>query len=183
MQNKKGFTLLELLVVVLIIGILAAVALPQYQLTVDKADFLKYQTMVSTLRNAYYDYVLAQGQGTKDFEQLAISVSDDFYKSADNSIITCVSNKDMFCCMSDFGHGTPTNGILNCGKKDLSIIYSETLFGADGVDGTRKGHCVALPDSKRANRVCNSLGYYYSTGNSRTPDNGWDNSYKFYRLK
>lgn len=47
---KKGFTLLEVLIVIIIIGILAAIALPQYTKTLEKAKSAEAITQLGTFR-------------------------------------------------------------------------------------------------------------------------------------
>ena len=64
-NNKKyhcsGFTLIEMLVVVLIIGILAAVALPQYRKSVEKAKVAEALINISAIEGAMQRYILSNG--------------------------------------------------------------------------------------------------------------------------
>ena len=174
---KKGFTLIELLVVILIIGILAAVALPQYQLAVDKSNFAKYQAMVGTLRNAYDEYVLVHDQSTKTFDDLILNLPSDFIKSFSDSRATCMSNADMYCCVVN--SGSSHSSTLKCGKNDLSFAYYEVLLGRNNSLTTRNKYCLALPENKRGNRLCASLGSNVRTTNTWTPQGRiYFNAYK-----
>jgi len=71
-KNKKGFTLLELLVVVLIIGILAAVALPQYQRVKEKTIMAEGIQIAKQIAEANMRYYLVNNEYVDDIQNLDI---------------------------------------------------------------------------------------------------------------
>lgn len=82
-MRKKGFTLLEVLIVVIIIGILASIAMPQYMSTLQKAKSSEALTNLGSIRSAmgryYYEQIAltsayAQINGT-DLSKLDVAVT------------------------------------------------------------------------------------------------------------
>ena len=70
MKNRRGFTLLELLVAILIIGVLAAVALPQYRRAVAKAEAAQLYEAVMSLKETVQGYYMIHDKWPTKLEDL-----------------------------------------------------------------------------------------------------------------
>ena len=60
MFNRKGFTLIELIMVTIILGILAAVAIPRYMTTVEKAEAAAEDAVIGSIRAGLETYATEQ---------------------------------------------------------------------------------------------------------------------------
>jgi type IV pilus assembly protein PilE len=72
---KKGFTLIELIIVIIILGILAAIALSQYTKVVEKSRGVEARTILGDLRAAEVSYYYENGAYTATLGDLYIGAS------------------------------------------------------------------------------------------------------------
>ena len=174
-NGNKGFTLLELLVVVLIIGILAAIALPQYQLAVDKTKFSNLQRLVKSIKSAFDSYYLIHNEYPISFDGLDIDFSSSYEHKIDSNREGCVIFEDSYCCI-----GKPVSGIQSqniiCGKNDYTFAY---IWYAD-----KYYLCEAAKENNRAQRLCQSYSntVYMSTAMLITPYGHYSNNDKYYKV-
>lgn len=74
-KMQKGFTLIELMIVVAIIGILAAIAIPAYQDYTKRSHVSEGMTLAGGAKAAVTEYASSQGSYPNDNETAGLATS------------------------------------------------------------------------------------------------------------
>ncbi len=164
MKNNKGFTLVELLVVVLIIGILAAMAMPAYFRAVERSRVAEADTILGNVAQSQQRAYMKNSKYALNFAGLDVSPSKDALP--------------VFCTKGT----TPANAAAAsaCTGNGFAIVLDTDKNDFDGatVTATRTGnseYTYSLSRPYQSNVVTCTVGTGSGDGLLCAEYCGWDN--------
>ncbi len=166
-----GFTLLELLVVILIIAALATVVVPQYKMAVMRVKYLKLQHMARQVMKAEQAYLLTHGGFTVDLSELDIELPPWKFE---HKVIPPPGEGDRAAAQYDGFHGeslvllnTPNYFQLRMISKELPVCFEMFDWHYPGMEhnpDVMKAHVIESycggwsDDLYNARKICKAFG-------------------------
>ncbi len=154
-SSSKGFTLLELLVVVLIIGILASIALPQYEMAVTKAKVASILPIMRRWKDALQEYKLRHGSyDLRNASALGVNWPSDWNDGDCGDSVEC--ENDYWYCFAN----EEATGYVYCRHDiDRGKTFSIWMYQPDDPDYEEfRDKIICSPTGDEAHKVCKALG-------------------------
>ncbi|MGI9292043.1 MAG: pilin [Gammaproteobacteria bacterium] len=139
---QKGFTLIELMIVVAIIGILAAIAIPAYQDYTIRAQVSEGMTLAAAAKAAVAETYLNTGTAPANREEAGMSAN------ADDTFGKYVASVDVSNGRIDIVYGNDVNANISGNTVTLSpyVTGDDSVTWACGL-ANATGSATAMGDS------------------------------------
>ena len=127
--NKKSFTLIELMIVVIIVGVLAAVAAPMMRKSIIRSKWTEAVAMVGTIRSAervyYTEYGTYKsfnlGEAPTAFPSLGLKAVDFDGVYFSNNCFNCAGDLNQISCAANASTAPKANEV-SAGSGSL-VLY------------------------------------------------------------
>ena len=172
-MKNKAFTLVELLVAILIIGILAAIAYPQYQKAVLKSRYAVLKNITRAIADAQEIYYIENGVYASRLDELSVNfpagnyrddqigLTERYYYPWGNCLISAADEKLVACANEDI-------------NMQFRIYYKNALYKSGNVYCFSRG--TAATSSSLQSQICKA-----ETGHSNPDINneGFEMAWKY----
>jgi type IV pilus assembly protein PilA len=123
---QKGFTLIELMIVVAIVGILAAVAIPAYQDYIKRSKVSEVAAALAACKTSYSDYVAARNALPGTIDEAGCSTVSTQYQSGLTLAAGGAAFQTTLKNIGDTNADTKVLGLRACAGDDPSACTSIT---------------------------------------------------------
>jgi type IV pilus assembly protein PilA len=147
-KAQKGFTLIELMIVIAIVGILAAIALPAYQDYIVRAKLSEALAAMAEAKTTIAEYVAANGTGPTTVASYGVNTgirNSDILKNIDITPSDASGTDESFHIVANVyenvwgaaaASATTTEAFSLSGETNDDGTMTWTCVGGDGAGGT-----------------------------------------------